>query len=311
MQTIGEIGERELIQRLCRHLGASPELLVGAGDDCAVVPAGKWNYVLTTDPVVEGVHFLPGEEGARVGYKAVGRVLSDIAAMGAEPLWLLIDVVCPATVPVSWMEAVYTGAGQLLAQHGAAVIGGDVARGPVVELHVFGVGRVPNGTAVLRSGAMSGDALYVTGALGGSLQGRHLRFEPRIAEGCWLREGNWVTAMIDLSDGPGTDLMHLAECSHLGFELAADQIPVTAESGAGDPDGTPLEHALSDGEDFELLFTVPTRRKHAFEQAWRERFTTRCTCVGRMIVGGCYLIDAAGRHLFTARGFEHFSGDGL
>ena len=119
--------------------------------------------------------------------------------MGAEPLWGLIDLVAPAVTAVARVEAIYDGAQATAARFGLAIVGGDCAGGTALELHVFAAGRVPRGTAVLRSTAQAGDDLYFTGALGGSLAGRHLNFLPRIKEGSWLRAQGWATAMMDLS----------------------------------------------------------------------------------------------------------------
>ncbi len=320
MNTVSDIGEVGLIERLGRLVPGRRDVVVGIGDDCAVVRGGKgdrYDWLLKSDPVIEGVHFAADTKGEWVGHKAVGRVLSDIAAMGGEPLWLLIDLVAPAGMSCGRIEAVYRGAAALARRHGVAIIGGDTARGPVLELHVFGVGRVPRGTAVLRSGARAGDRLYVTGTLGGTLAGRHLRVEPRVAEGCWLREGGWVTAMLDVSDGVAADLPRLAKASGVGAVVEAVAVPVSAaarrmakgkrgsQRRAADEG---LRHALGDGEDFELLFSVPVRKAAAFEAAWRRRFRLKCTAIGRMTrsVGTVELLRNGESVPLLQRGYEHF-----
>jgi len=318
MNTVSDIGEVGLIERLGRLVPGRRDVVTGIGDDCAVVRGGKdFDLLLKSDPVIEGVHFDKAAPAGLVGRKAVGRVLSDMAAMGGEPLWMLIDLVAPAGLPCERIEGVYKGAAALARRHGVAIVGGDTSRGPVLELHVFGVGRVPRGTAVLRSGARAGDRLYVTGSLGGSLLGRHLRLEPRVAEGCWLREGGWVTAMLDVSDGVAADLPRLAKASGVGAVVEAAAVPVSAaarRAGKGRRDCRPrttddgLWHALGDGEDFELLFSVPGRKAAAFEAAWRRRFRLKCTGIGRMtrLAGKVELLRNGVQVPLLHRGYEHF-----
>ncbi|HEY8241525.1 MAG TPA: thiamine-phosphate kinase, partial [Kiritimatiellia bacterium] len=270
MKTLGDIGEQALIKRLARRLPSPRGVAVGIGDDCAVVrvPGSAHDLVYTTDAVIEGTHFLKGTAPEKIGHKAVGRVLSDLAAMGSEPLYILINLVATRRTPLACVEEIYRGAARLCARHGAAIIGGDTSTGPVLELHVFGVGRVPRNRAVLRSGARAGDVIYVTGRLGGSIHGKHLTFDPRVREGQWLR--NWATAMIDISDGLATDLRHITEASGVGAEILPARIPLAKNA-------KNLQSALSDGEDFELLFTVSQKKAAAFERAWHKSFRLLCT----------------------------------
>jgi thiamine-monophosphate kinase len=282
-ETLGDIGERAAIARLCTHIGNARGLKVGPGDDCAVVTAGPGathDWVLTSDPVIEGVHFTPGAERQAVGHKAIGRVLSDIAAMGAEPVCALVDLAAPANTPLTDLDALYTGAAALAETHDCAIAGGDVAEAKVLALHVFGLGRVPAGQAVLRSGARPGDAIYVTGALGGSLAGRHLTFEPRVREGQWLR--NWATAMIDVSDGLASDLRRIGESSGAGIVLDLERLPLSAALPPDIPDDERYRRALTDGEDYELLFAVPAQKTQDFDAAWRAAFALPAACVGRL-----------------------------
>lgn len=323
MKTAGTTGENTLIERLARLLPSRRDVVTGIGDDCAVVrasPRDRFDLILTSDPVVEGVHFRSDAAPEAVGHKAVGRVLSDIAAMGGEPLWALIDLVAPAGTPVDWLARVYRGASRLARRHGLAIVGGDTSSGPVRELHVFAAGRLPRGTAVLRSGAQPGDILYVTGRLGGSIAGRHLRFEPRLAEGQWLRAGRWASAMMDVSDGIATDLPRLLKASRAGAVIEAARIPVSAAARrlTATPSSQPAPsgldsvrlHALSDGEDFELLFTVPAARGPTLEHAWARRFRLPLTRIG-VITNRAGVLDIVAedgrRSRLTAKGFEHFS----
>jgi thiamine-monophosphate kinase len=197
-----------------------------------------------------------------------------------------------------------------------AIVGGDVTSGPRLEAHVFGVGRVPRGQAVLRSGARPGDHLFVTGALGGSRRGKHLAFQPRLAEGRWLQDRRWATAMIDLSDGLATDLRHLIRQSRVGAELFLKSIPLalaieqsasrrTALRSAGQA----LRHAFCDGEDYELLFTVAPANAAKLIRAWPKAFKTPCAHIGRITNrrGVIECVDARGRKVrLKATGYEHF-----
>ncbi len=310
-ETVSALGERALIRRLAARLGAGREVALGIGDDAAVVrpSGGADDWVLTSDPVVESVHFVPGTAPERVGHKAVGRVLSDCAAMGADPLWLLIDVSAPPDTPAAFLERAYDGANALARRHGAAVIGGDVTSAPSLQFHVFGVARVPRGTALTRAGARPGDRLFVTGELGGSLAGRHLDFEPRVAEAGWLREGGWARAALDVSDGLAADVRRLAEQSGVGACIRLADLPVSAAARAARDGRAPWLHALDDGEDFELLFAVPAERAEALVRAWTARFALACTEVGEILPSGAGIVgvDAAGREApLSARGYEHF-----
>lgn len=311
MTTLGEIGELAAIQRIGKRLPSRRDVLLGAGDDCAVVrpcESSEEDWVLTSDPVIEGTHFQPGTPATAVGHKAVGRVLSDLAAMGAEPRWGLLDIAAPADTPVKVLDDLYEGATRLAAAHDFAIVGGDMAEGPVLEVHAFGLGSVPAGRALLRSGAQAGELLFVTGELGGSMAGRHLTIEPRIREGIFLRE--WATAMIDVSDGLASDVRHLTTLSRTGCDLNAAAVPVAAAVRDMPDSRSALEHALHDGEDFELLFTITADHEDAFRAAWQKAFMLRCTRIGVMTTHAalvqCVFADGESFAL-EGTGYAHFS----
>ena len=240
MKTLGQMGEHAAIAALTATLSE-------VGDDCAVLPlSDEYDLVLTSDPLIQDVHFTGEANPAQIAHKAVCRVLSDFAAMGAEPQYLLINLVAPPEQDFQTLEIIYETFSKLRKTYGAEVVGGDLAQGPVLELHVFGTGRVPKSTALLRSGAKPGDSIYVTGPLGCAQKtGRQFTFEPRLKWGEMLRESGAVTSMMDISDGLATDLRHILKASGVGAELDSARIPKI---------GT-VEQALYDGEDFELLFT--------------------------------------------------------
>ena len=289
--TLADMGERGLIARLRARTrrGAGDGVDVGIGDDCAVVRQcgdSATDLVLKSDCVIEGRHFAAGTDGRLVGRKAVGRVLSDIAAMGAAPRWFLADLVAPPETLVEYIDEVYAGMTELAAKYGFSLVGGDTARGKFFELHIFGVGEIPRGTAVLRSGAKVGDGVFVTGKLGGSFKsGKHLNFEPRVREGAYLR--GRANAMIDISDGLASELWHIAEESRVALEIDSALIPLTRDA--------TVENALYDGEDFELLFTAPPAMTDV----------AAFTRIGRVAAGGeaAALID--GKAL-PRGGFDHF-----
>lgn len=310
-ETLDGVGEFALIRRLTGHWPKRPDVAVGVGDDVAVVsPEGSsFDFLLTSDAVIEGRHFMPDDAPERIGHKAVARALSDLAAAGGEPLWALIDLAASADTEVARVEGFYRGASATASRYGLALVGGDTAQGSGLQLHVFAVGRVPRGRALLRAGARPGDALYVTGTLGGSRAGRHLDFEPRLAEGQWLRAGGWASAAIDLSDGLASDLRHLCERSGVGARVEVGRLPVSEAARAPRDEHPAWAHAATDGEDFELLFSVHADRAGLFEQAWAAAGLTPCARIGEFVPGDD--IDWIGVTDHRAarnvlRGFDHF-----
>lgn len=309
---LSRVGELAFLERLCRRLPLRRDVIVGAGDDCAVVraaPSDEFDYLLKSDSCVEGVHFTSQTRGELVGHKALGRVLSDIAAMGGEPLWILIDLVAPSKTPVRHIETIYAGMTKLARQFKVAIVGGDVSSGDKLQLHVFGVGRIERGGAVLRSGAKAGEVMFVTGSLGASLAGKHLKFQPRLREGNWLARGGWATVMIDISDGLLRDLGHIIKASKIGARVMLDSIPISSAARRCADGIAPLQHALGDGEDYELLFMVPERKADAFTRAWRRTFKLPCKRIGRTTrhTGRLEGIDSEGRKIKLHKaGFDHF-----
>ena len=301
MDSLGKIGEHEAIKRLTSVLGSHPDLRTGTGDDCAVtiLPGSEFDQVFTTDPIIEQIHFRPHEKPERIGNKAAGRVLSDLAAMGAQPQWILVNVVAAPEQDVAVLEKIYAGMTALCQRFGATIIGGDLARGSCLELHVFGVGVLPAGRALLRSGARPNDAIFISGPLGCSIEGKHLDFVPRVKEGIFLRETGMVTSMMDISDGLATDLRHILKQSGVGALLSVDQIPRA---------GT-LEQALYDGEDFELLFTAPEELAEGLCAQWQEHFGSSLSVVGT-ITGATGQIELRANDgsitELEGKAFEHF-----
>ena len=270
-------GERRLITAIRRWLGpASPPAPFGIGDDCAVIPATRHHQLVTTDPVIYGQHFDDTVPTRAVGAKLLKRNLSDIAAMGGRPVAAVVSLALAPQTSLSWLRDFYRGLGACAQQHQVKIVGGDITQGPVgffgafLTLHGEATGR----RIVTRSGARPGDHIYVTGSLGGSRLGHHYKFHPRLAEGAWLARRAEVRAMMDVSDGVAKDLGSLTP-DGLFPTLGAAVIPVSraARKCAQTSGHSPLFHALSDGEDYELLIVVRARSEPArFERDWRKRF---------------------------------------
>ncbi len=264
---LSDLGENRVVADLTRALALGADVRVGAGDDCAVIGRpreARWQ-LLKTDAVIEGVHFFPGEDPRRIGWKALCRALSDIAAMGGEPQHALITLAAPPTTDFARVRGIYAGLRRAARRFSVSIVGGETARSPgPLFLNVALTGTVERTRCVLRSGGRAGDALYVTGHLGGSLAGRHLDFTPRLAEARWLTANFKIHAMMDLSDGLAADLPRLATASRCGFTLDESAIPKTK--------GRTPAQALTDGEDYELLFAISPRTAAALEPAWKQRF---------------------------------------
>ncbi len=290
------------------------------GDDCAVLNLSPGEQVLvTTDFSLEGVHFIRAwHPPEAIGHRCLARGLSDIAAMGGEPVVAFLSLAMPPDLPQSWVDRFLQGFFGLAKRFRVPLAGGDTAQSPNgVLADIVVLGKVPQGRTLLRSGARPGDAIYVTGELGGSaatlaelrkrkprapkrMKGRvdpHFFPTPRIAIGRWLRESRLATAAIDVSDGFSTDLAHICEESHAGAVVYADSIPRAAAA--------TLDLALHGGEDYELIFTARGRKPVPPRIAG-----VRVTCVGEIVKQrGMWLVDHGGRRSpFKAFGWEHFRG---
>lgn len=310
------MNEFELIARLTRSLPANDSVVVGAGDDCAVLECGDplRQLLLKTDAVVEGIHFTNATPPEKIGRKALARALSDIAAMGGTPHAALVTIALPKDFSPEFIEKIYSGMNALAAQHGVAIVGGETTTNPErVLISISLTGFVTRAKAVLRSGAKVGDAIFVTGELGGSLAGKHLDFEPRLAEARWLAENFSIHSMMDVSDGLAGDLPHILRASGVGAELLKSAVPISrvAKENAkrGDAAKPAFVAALTDGEDFELVFTVAGKQAVPVLDAWKKKFPdVKLSCIGKIIAGeGIRLRDKTGIRPFTAHGYVHFS----
>ncbi|MBI3853677.1 MAG: thiamine-monophosphate kinase [Verrucomicrobia bacterium] len=310
------MNEFELINRLTPLLPVNESVVVGAGDDCAVLEVGlpkQW-MLFKTDAVVEGIHFTKAASPEKIGHKALGRCLSDIAAMAGTPTAALVTLALPRDFDPSFVESIYAGMNALAGRYEVAIVGGETTTNPErILISVSLIGTVAKGKCPLRSGALAGDAIFVTGELGGSLTGRHLEFEPRLAEARWLAENYAIHSMIDISDGLAGDLRHLLQASRVGAELLSSAIPVSrAARVAAKVEGStkpPLLAALTDGEDFELLFTVASKDAVALLDTWKQMFSELpLSCIGKVTAGSEVTIrDKDGVRPMTAHGYTHFA----
>jgi thiamine-monophosphate kinase len=319
------LSEKALIRRIrdraAKQPGAPLRGVIGIGDDCAVVPiSGGHEALVTTDFSLEDVHFKrawhPPES---VGHRCLARGLSDIAAMGGEPLAAFLSLAVPRSLPQKWVDGFIRGLLKLAGEFKVSLAGGDTAESPGgILADIVVLGSVPKGKAVLRSGACSGDRIYVTGELGASAAaigllsgGKKLRAPdfvshfypmPRVAVGRFLRERGLASAMIDISDGLSTDLGHICDESEVGAELESEAIPVAT---VGKPARrVDLRFALHGGEDYELLFTAPPKRRVPSRIAGVAIRQIGVVTVGRKV----WLRDQKGlRQALAPQGWEHFT----
>ena len=237
-----------------------PKIKLGIGDDCALIQSDGSDWVVTTDSLCEGTHFILSECGPQaVGKKLVGVNLSDLASMASRPVAVFLSLCLPRRTAEAVGAEIYEGVCKACQQYDVAMGGGDtnVWDGPLV-VHLTAIGTAPKGGSWLRSGARPGDKIVVSGKLGGSLLGKHLDFEPRLKISQALYPLEIVQAATDISDGLGVDLLNITVASRCGAELELDKIPITeaAIERSRTSGQSALEHAIGDGEDFELLMAV-------------------------------------------------------
>jgi thiamine-monophosphate kinase len=319
--------ERELIRKIRKMSGLSRSIAVGIGDDAAIVrPAAGHELLVTTDLCLEGVHFRRDWSSAgQIGAKCLTRGLSDIAAMGGEPLACFLSLALPKQIPQKWVDGFLRGFTELGKKFACPLAGGDIAQSPShkgkagVLADVTVIGSVPRGQAVLRSGAKPGDTIYVTGALGGAAaelqkfmtpqikadmrrSSRETRYQkretrlplPRLHIGTRLRAT--ASSMLDISDGLSVDLAHICEESGVGAVVNELLVPLAR--------GANLQHALHGGEDYELLFTAPSRKKIPVQIAG-----VQITEIGWIEKGnGVRITDMRSKpRKLEQKGWQHFS----
>lgn len=310
-------GEFELIDWIreqVRTTASSEKVKLGIGDDCAILASsGGRDLLLTTDMLMDGRHFRTDEHDLQtIGYKAMAVNLSDIAAMAGVPVAALVSVALPRHRDQSAGDVarrLVQGLQDAATEFDVALVGGDTnAWGGPLVVSIAVLGETTGRGAVLRSGARPGDAILVTGALGGSLMGRHLRPRPRLREAIMLHEALDLHAMVDISDGLAADLGHILQQSGgLGAILDAGDIPIHADAREQSlrDSSSPLEHALHDGEDFELCCTVDPRRwEQGRESLLQKLAMTRIGTVTQEPGVRLRLVDGRIESIHP-RGFDH------
>jgi thiamine-monophosphate kinase len=328
--TVAEIGEHELIARITRRLEMPAWVEVGPGDDAAVVkPPRGLREVLTTDALVDGVHFdLAFVPAAAAGHRALAVNLSDLAAMGAEPRSALLSLALPAHLAVTALDELLDGFLACASAHRTALIGGNITQtpGPLV-INVTAVGTVRPRRALTRAGARPGDEIYVTGAVGDAAAGlamlragaagataesacvrRYLKPEARVRAGLQLSHHGAASSCVDLSDGLADGLRQLARASSVGVEVETSALPISDQARAWHAaTGTdPVTAALGGGDDYELLFTVRPRHRGRLRGARRRIGDLPITRIGVVTRGSSLTVrDASGCHELPP-GFEHF-----
>jgi len=296
----GELGEDQLLGQLLPGLSLGKAVVNGPGDDCAVVKIRKGRdfFVLKTDCIVAGVHFLPAANAIDVGWKAMMRPLSDFAATSAVPQFALITFIAPKQTKVEWVKELYRGLRRAAKRFNISIVGGETSSTPgPVAISVSVVGFVERDRWVSRRGGKVSDDLFVTGRLGGAVKQKHLQFIPRIAESRWLTKNFSVHAMMDLSDGLGADLPRLARASKVGFTIEMENLPLTR--------GATSDNAISEGEDYELLFAISPRDRNHLEREWRKKFPkVLLTRIGRLTLKS--ESASGGRNPKLTGGYVHF-----
>lgn len=293
---LSDSNEDAIVQRICSQLETNSTVITGPGDDCAVVAAANGKVqLLKTDSVIESVHFSMDDHPRRVGWKAIARVISDIAAMGGTPDFILITLMLRKDCKMEWLDGLYQGFNDCARQFRVSIVGGETSSIPSTAknaISIAGTGTAIADQVVLRSTAQIGDKIFVTGKLGGSITGHHLDFTPRLDEAQFLVNHFKPSAMMDLSDGLAKDLPRLCNLSNVGFQLEEDQIPKNP--------GCTAHHALTDGEDYELLFTLSPERFEDILSAWPDELA-QITCIGEITQsqGGSTL----------SGGWDHFNTD--
>ncbi|MGJ8650105.1 MAG: thiamine-phosphate kinase [Opitutaceae bacterium] len=310
---LGALDEVTLIQMIHRWLGpVSPPSPEGMGDDCAVItPSNGLKQIITTDTLTYGIHFDTTVSAHDAGAKLIKRNLSDIAAMGGTPSHAVLALLCGPDISIDWLEAFFAGIRQTCEHFALSIVGGDVSTLPAGQfssaLTLVGTVEKP----LLRSGAKVGDAIYVTGQLGGSILKKHYAFMPRLDEGRWLAARAECRAMLDITDGMAKDLQAIMP-DNSSAQLYLKNIPVSkdAETLAASTGKEPMEHAFCDGEDYELLFVVDGKAANAdFEAQWQAEFPqVKLSKIGQFIEAddaGIYLNAANNESLPWIHGYRH------
>ena len=301
LKALGEFG---LIRRIAQDVKNDKSVIVGVGDDAAVLEFNKKEYLLLTcDMLVEGAHFLRKAKPEAIGWKAICCSVSDIAAMGGEPKWLVTSIGLPKNLKSEYIDGIYAGIKKAASRFNVNIVGGDTVNSSKLVIDVAMIGIVKKQNLALRSGAKLGDAIFVTGVLGNAVKsGRHLKFTPRIKESQILVNNFKINSMMDISDGLSGDLRHILEMSKAGAICYEKYLPKAK--------GAALDAALNEGEDFELLFTAPKKEAYRIIEKFPGLCNTPITCIGEIIKPGFGFI-LIGKNKkpvqIKPKGYDHFA----
>lgn len=302
---IKDLGEIGLIERIAKGIKLDPSVIKGIGDDTAVIAWKRGKYMLyTCDMLVEGVHFtVPPATPFQIGWKAMSRNLSDIAAMGGVGRYAAVSIATRPDHNVSYIDGIYKGIKAVSNRFTVSVVGGDMSKSKTTVIDISLVGEVEARNLVTRSGAKNGDLICVTGSFGGSIKRKHLNFTPRIKEARFLVNNFKVSSMIDVTDGLVLDLSRILKSSRVGAAIYQKLIPISS-------DAVSFERAITDGEDFELLFTMsPSEARRLFRTKSPGKMNAPVTLIGEITDkrdGFTLITEDAKEKRMTPGGYLHF-----
>lgn len=296
---VKDLGEFGLIKRIAKNIRTDASVITPSGDDCAVLKFDKNRYQLfTCDMLVEGIDFTRKDNPYLVGKKAVAVSISDIASCCGLPRYCLVSLGLSRNISVGFIDQLVRGLRHIAKEYKINIVGGDLSRAAKLTIDVSMLGIVEKRYLSLRSGAKRGDIIFVSGSLGGSIFGKHLRFIPRLKEARFLAKNFKVNSMIDISDGLALDLAHILEQSKVGAVIYEDLIPLSKQA-------RNLSDALYSGEDFELLFTLSRKEAKRILSKGLNNFKPIGEIVERRL--GLRLIDKRNREKnIKPFGFQHF-----
>jgi len=296
-----DLGEFNFINRISKTIKLSNRVIKGIGDDAAVLGYAKDKYLLfTTDMLVEGKHFYKSDKAELVGKKAISCNISDIAAMGGVPKFAVISVGLPGSLDLKYADGLYKGIKKAADGFGVDLVGGDTVGSKKIVINIALTGEVENKNLTLRSGAKENDAIFITGYIGGSIKIKHLNFTPRLKEARYLVKNFKINSMIDVSDGLLADLGHILKESGRGAIIYERAVPISKNA-------SNFNSAVRDGEDFELVFTLPESSAGRLKKIWP--FKTKISEIGRICSSrkGFFLVRKNGKsEKIKPLGFKHF-----
>jgi thiamine-monophosphate kinase len=306
---IKDIGEIRLIDRISKGIKLDASVIKGISDDTAVIAwpgpvelSGKY-LLYTCDMLVEDVHFTRLRATPfQIGWKAMARNLSDIAAMGGIGRYAVVSLSVDPGKRLSFVDGIYKGIKAVCGKFKVNIVGGDMSRSKKTVIDISLIGEVEKRKLVMRSGAKKGDLILVTGSFGGSIKRKHLNFTPRINEARQLVNNFKINSMIDVTDGLILDLSRILKASSVGARIHQSLIPVSGDAGS-------FESAITDGEDFELLFTMSANEARRFFKAGFAKMKTPVTLIGEVTGkedGFTLVTDDAKEKKIKPKGYLHF-----